>query len=216
MTRGQALDYASATEVQSLNAYTETMLGIFRKKMDKAVAQMLRIYQRVLAHVMDTQGEGGVKELKVYHNYTELTVKREWLDLRWDIKLKDFASTPQAEATRRLEFQQVMPAVLQLAEQLNVPDELNPERLSYACLLSRRMLDYIVDLYSLPDDWRFANLEKSRQFAEPDVAPPPEPEPAPTPEAQMAEQPVDPAMAEADALTQAVGAVNGAYRAGGA
>lgn len=175
LSRGQALDYASATEVQSLNQYTETTLGMFRNRMDKSMSRLLRRYQRRLAMAMDDRE---VKEVRVRHGEKVVTIKREWLNVRWKIALRDLAATPQAEATKRLEFAQAQPILQGSVELAFTPDELDPTKPALVAIFAREVIDYMVELYGLPEAFRFDRLEARRTATEmPEPPPPPEPPP---------------------------------------
>jgi hypothetical protein len=185
-TRGKGVPYASATEILALNDYSETNTGRIRKKVDKAISVLCGMYLRILAATLE---EKETPTFKVRLKGKVNTFKREWLDLRWEISLADFAATPINQAQRRGDFAQIGERLLQLGELAAQTEK------PVLALMAQIQIDYIVRLWDLPEDMLWSSL--SAQAGE--ATPPPAPEmAAPAPGAPPgALPPVTPEDAEA-------------------
>lgn len=185
MSRGQALKYATAAEVHSHNDYSETTLGRLRKRLDKAMLEVFRVFLRVLHAGMEAANRESI-DLLVDNSMVSL--KRSSLDEQWSITFADAAATPLADAQRRMELIQAHPLLTEAWERAATGDP-----------FGKAMLRHIVDLYDLPPDFHPDELLRA-------LPPPPEPEPAPPPAPPLPGDPVAPAPNDpgVDALTSAL------------
>jgi len=149
-TRGKALNYATATEIHTLSQYTETTLGKLRKRMDRALSGLVKLYLRVLYGCFD---EGGTFEVRVNGRIQTLGV--DLLGASWDISLTDIANTPIAEAQRRAEFVNINTQLMELAT-LATQEDLSPVTQRMAQL----QLNYLIELYDLPEDFSWNSLSQ--------------------------------------------------------
>lgn len=169
-TRGRAVPYASATEILALNDYSETNTGMFRKRMDLTVSKLCAMYLRVLAAIMDERKQ---KSFKMRFDGEEVVFKREWFDFRWEITLADFAASPISQAQRRGDFGAVGDKLVELAQIAS-----DPEASPIAQKMAQLEIDYIVDLWELPENMRWAHVSAGLPAT---AEPPPAPEAAPGP-----------------------------------
>lgn len=158
MARGEAVKYATAAEIHSLNSFTETTLGRIARKMNAALVRFIALFFRVLAAEMDDREE---KKIRMIVNNKEVVVERKLLDEDWDVAIVDTANTPMGEAEKRRDHQMIYPVLMELYAVAKTGDAMAIE-----------LLNYTVDLYNLPASMGFDVLV-AREPA------PPEPEPAP-------------------------------------
>lgn len=160
MTRGQPLKYASATEANHLNSYTETTLGRLRRRMDRVVIKVLRMVLRLM-------GESIKGKQDVYAAGEKHTVDKSWFDKRWRISLVDEASTPMAQQQRRAELVTIMPQLLELSDRIVKAKD----------PMSMALLDLLVTQYRLPESFR------PRAILDNAPEPKPAPDAGPSPDA---------------------------------
>jgi hypothetical protein len=141
LARGEALKYASAAEIHTHVDYDESTLGRLRKRLDGAVARMYSVVLRVLKPKMGPT-------LKMHVDGQEVLLKKEYLDVAWEIELADAAATPLSEAQRRMEFQQAAPFIMDLWERIVQGDP-----------LAEAAYEYLVDLYNLPRNMQLGALK---------------------------------------------------------
>ena len=149
-TRGKALNYATATEVHTLSQYTETTLGKLRKRMDRALSRLVRLYMRVL---YESLGRKGTFSVRVHGEVREFDV--ELLGANWAVSLSDIANTPIAEAQRRQEFISIHTQLMELVT-VATSQEVTPQ----AKRMAELQLNYLVELYNLPDDFTWDTLSQ--------------------------------------------------------
>ena len=146
-TRGQPLRYASATEVDTLNDYTETALGEVRKRSDKIIGELCEMYLRVLESAM---GDTKTAKLTIRDLDEPYELKRSLFDMKWFISLSDRQATPLSEQQRRAEFGIAAPQLIQLAQ---VAEQGGP----IGKLAILQMKELIV-LYDLPKEMEWESL----------------------------------------------------------
>ena len=147
-SRGTPLNYATATEVVRLNDYTETTLGRLRKRMDAVLIEVCGVYLRVLQAAMSDDGLGAVF---VNGGSKVHTVRSTDLDMRWEVTIADMAGSPVAEQQRRLQFTQVQPILMNLAQLADQPGMTGS--------MAKAQLRYAREVYDLPEDFRFDILQ---------------------------------------------------------
>ena len=163
--RGQALNYASAQEAQNLQSYTDTLFGRRRKKMDHTLVMAMKLYLRVLAFSMDDQG---LTALPVMMGDKMMLLERDWLDINWQFSIADQASTPMMEQQKRVEFIQVQPVMMALAEQLDMG--------GMVAAMAEAQLKYIADIFALPPEFEINMLRGvagTKTPAQPELPPGP-------------------------------------------
>ncbi len=161
--RGKSINYATATEIHTLNQYTETTLGKLRKRMDRALSTLVRLYCRVLYASFDGKG---TFEVRVNGEVKELDVSL--LGASWAVSLSDIANTPIAEAQKRQEFISINTQLMELVTIATTPEgQVTPQ----ARKMAEMQLNYLVDLYNLPDDFSWDvlsqyGMEEEEAFSE--------------------------------------------------
>jgi len=148
--RGKALNYATATEIHTLSQYTETTLGKLRKRMDRALSTVVQLYMRVLYATFD---EEGTFEVRV--NGEVKTFDVSLLGAQWAVSLSDIANTPIAEAQRRQEFISINTQLMELSTIAT-----SPEANDVTKRMAELQLNYLVDLYNLPEDFSWNVLSQ--------------------------------------------------------
>ena len=167
--RGKALNYATATEVHTLSQYTETTLGKLRKRMDRALSTLVGLYCRVL---FESFGQEGKFKVRVSGEIKEFDVAL--LGANWAVSLTDIANTPIAEAQRRQEFTSINTQLMELVTIATSEEQTSPQ----AKRMAELQLNYLVDLYGLPDDFSWDVLSQLT---------PPEEEESPLSEEELAD-----------------------------
>lgn len=142
-SRGQQGAYLTATEAQVINDYDQSTFGLYRKRMDKAIARVCEAYLRVL---MDSMKDRGEKTLRVRVGKEIVEVGEKALDRKWTVTIIDTANTPVAEQRRKTELLSIIGQFLELLG-IIAPD--NPQVLAEG---AKVMLAEIVRLWDLPAD----------------------------------------------------------------
>ena len=166
LARGEAVKYATAAEIHSLNSFTETTLGRIARKMNAALVRFIALFFRVLAAEMDDREQ---KKIRMIVNHKEVEIERKMLDEDWDVAIVDTANTPMGEAEKRRDHQMIYPVLMELYSVAKTGDAMAIE-----------LLNYTVELYNLPASMGFDVLS-AREPAEPEPEPMADPGMAPGP-----------------------------------
>lgn len=162
LSRGEALKYATAAEIGSLNAESENEVGEIKKHVSDTIEELIQTVLVILAHELI---DAGMPELQINTGSEVVSIDAEALLQPWVIKVVDRAATPLTQMQRRGEFLQVLPVLTQLAQAVaggGIMAGMVPAA-----------WDYVVEQWGLPETFRFDHI----QAAAP--PPPPSPEPAP-------------------------------------
>lgn len=163
LSRGESVKYATAAEINSLNAFTETTLGRIARKMNVALVRMQEMFYRVLAARMKDEDRASIQLIVDNEVWS---VDRPMLDEDWQITVVDTANTPLGEAEKRRDFQLIYPVLMELWEAAHGGN-----------VMAKELLDYVVDIYNLPSNLSFQTL--SAQAPAPETAPAPAVPPGP-------------------------------------
>jgi hypothetical protein len=180
MSRGTPGQYLSATEVQFLSSYTETMIGRMRRSADAVLTELGRNYLKLLS---DRVGSEGLKVVLPDGRMVKLT--KADLARRWVLSMADGAITPMASQQRKMEFAQIEPLLKGLIEGATMP-EASPKLRGAAAAL----YNHVLTLFGLPESLRFENLPLAKAEPPPEPPPPPAPASSPPPPAGGGEAPI--------------------------
>jgi uncharacterized protein YdbL (DUF1318 family) len=135
-------------------AYSETTLGVFRAKVDRAVSRAGEKYLRLLATVME---DAKVAEIAMNINDEERTVvvTPAELRLRWKVNIAEGPNTPAKAEKLKTDLSQALPMLMQL-QQVAV----SPEAPPIMQVQTQRLFDEIVSRFALPKSITFAALKK--------------------------------------------------------
>lgn len=177
----------SATEAQLIAGSDDTLGGPAKQRMSKALSKLARLLLIITGNAMK---EKGVKFIGMDRGNETVKIPVEAFSVRWRVSVSDAASTPVKEAATRADWVQVeklLRELVVLAENPEVEDA--PAAKAYA----EAAVNYIVEVWKLPDAFRWDTLSqtmKKEKEEEPEPEPPaPAPAPAPAPGAQPAGDP---------------------------
>lgn len=205
-TRGEPVQYISATGDANLAAYSETKLGMLRAKVDRVVVSLSHLYLRALDALMADSEEGdedaeevetaAEASVQVIHlvgdDEKQLEVDRVQLGLRWILGIVDGPNTPAKTEKAKADIVQVAPMLQQWATVAASPQ--TPPMLA---TVAQRMYDELVKRFDMPKSLTWEAVKKSNaaapmmpQAAQAPVGEAPGVQPATAPEAPVGPQPV--------------------------
>jgi hypothetical protein len=163
LMQGKQGNYLSATEADILAGSGETTAIEIGQRMSEAMARMVEL---VLVMIADTIGKDG--KLHVRTVQARETLTHEELMLPWTVAIVDSGTTPVREGKRKQEFVAVQPVLISLATIASSkpapaagapPDPAAAQQPQYSDetrLMAQQLLDYLVQLYGLPEtmSWR--------------------------------------------------------------
>lgn len=185
---GQPTQYIPATESASLTAYAETMLGMLRSKMDRAVANIAQTYLRAASTLVPKDGFVRYREDKMVK---ELPAAQ--LGIRWQIRIVDGANTPAKTETNKRDLVTLTPFMVQLSQQ-----SANPQLPPTMQEASKRVWDELVKRFGLPESMKWDEIAEAAPPAPPQAPPPP---PGAPPQEEMPPEPAPPTPGAAPDLT---------------
>jgi hypothetical protein len=191
MSRGTPGQYLSATEVQFLSSYTETMIGRMRRTSDAVMTELARNYLKLLSTRVGDKGLDMVLPDGKKVHLTKVDLGRRWI-----LTMADGATTPMANQQRKVEFVQVEPMLKALLEGATSPEASPKLQGAFTAFYN-----HLLTVFGLPESLRFENLPV------PETTPPPEPPPpAPLP---AGPGPLDPAVLQTPEGQMALAAAQG-------
>lgn len=162
MQQGRQGSYLSATEATQIAAYGELNNAILQTEMQAAVAKTLRLFAAGLAE------ERATVSALVGDDWMQLTP--DDLELPWDLRVSDANGTPIREAQRKAEFAALRPALLETAMMASGKGP-TPEGLPEPVVqLAQHSLDYMQQLYDLPENFAWGMLQAPREPSKAEVS----------------------------------------------
>lgn len=140
----------SAQEANLLSQYSESATGLIAQGMDDAVAKVAELILMITSEV--------VGSLSIDHEGETHNLKAETLSIPWRITMTDSGVTPTQRAQDRANWLQVQPMLIELSNLASggPPGEDGQPSVPEATrVLAQRSIDYIVDKWQLPKDFKW-------------------------------------------------------------
>lgn len=143
-TRGEPTRYITATQSDQLLAYTETMIGELKHRLNTTLVDVAHRVLRMLYRTVR-------KPVKIRQRVGEpVTLDRGVLDRWFDIEVTDVASTPADEASRR----QTLPTVAKLLLELSGLAAAGDGKGQVA----QRLYSHALRVFDMPNDLAWDNI----------------------------------------------------------
>ena len=178
LMQGKQGKYLSATEADYLAGTGETTAIEIGTRMSEAMARTVELMNVIIA-----EGMGKSFHVKTLDGRKILT--KDELLLPWTIGIVDAGTTPMREGKKKAEFTAIQAPLLALVKTGSAPvigdptaspeQQANPNNLPVTPemqLAARLQYDHMVQLYGLPDTFRWENLQAVAQGNKPE---PPDP-----------------------------------------